>query len=264
MVISASCPLFAIESASPQNSVIQHESCALVSGINLKNRAEVLKAHNFIEAKSAYRYKVNGVGEEKVVQLELGDSNLGSRSHSIDKGEAELAARLSSLRYSGNPVMRLQKQDGTEIKQVVTVTDTHLGEFSQTDFAVSDTQMISASLVNVLEKATLVSTSEYYYNFAFTPVHETLVVRTELFSVRSVAKEILAANKVISNSEKILFKVIAGVKVSAEDKKQAPEELVRNMRKTLINYKLSKALGPEEGMLEKIYSALPSCEVVAK
>jgi hypothetical protein len=255
------CGLLSFTCTSAIANVLQDESCkiALPSYGNLK---EALALKGFSEATFNWQYQVNNKGPVLTSIMPVDNSELIDRKQ-FDLGKAELAAKLSFLRYSGVPELKVFNQDGSELPVKVNKIDTHMGSLEKKEVQLADTAPIRAVLYNVLEKAKLEKTEDRWYELSFVPVHRTLILETELFTIRSVAQEVLAGEDDIERTEKEALEVIAGYKSLKQLGNKIDAKDLNDIRFNLMNFKLAKK-ETEVSYKAKQEAAFPTCQIVKK
>lgn len=243
---------------------IEHENCTLTVP-SYSKMTENLKAKGFGPATYTWKYQVNGRGPVLEAQRVADNSELISRGEGVDGGAAELGATLKALRYSGIPEFRLFDSSGKPIPVKTHTTHSHIGAFIDYEFDVKDNETIQAALVVALEKAKVKSTDKYWYKLEYKPVHESTVVKSPKFTLRSLAQEALAKfqKEKMEPRERAALEIIAGRNVSLKERNSVDAEALNTMRFLLITQKLQGNLSEDE-LTRKSEAAFPVCKVKKK
>jgi hypothetical protein len=250
---------------------IKHEYCSMSINdeYNYEVYAALLPSKGFTRA--WYKHFITEHPGGNVVYLE-GDPldngyGLIDRKMEHNSAESALSAALNSIYFPRDMNIRVTKADGTIVKNSGEKSiETPFGDMSLLDskFEIKDDELIRASYVNVFYKPELnaATTNKEYYKLKFIPMHEMKVVESELFSLKSVANEIVKSGKfmgaTIGQQDMIKIKVIAGHKVDKSERQSVSDEELAEVRQAFILLKAKGKLDSKE-LSEKINTTIPSC-----
>lgn len=236
--------------------LLKHPTCTITPPYEPKI-ADALKAKGFEMAAYEYYYQVNGRGPVQHVAMSLENDSLVSRAD-IHYGREALQAKLSALRYDS---MKIRVYDAAG-KQIADHTETVHDAYTQERFDMNDTDVVRASLVFLLERAAVKTASQAWYEMEFSPIYEGEISKSESFTLRSLAENILAHSSGESDLDTEALQIIAGRKTA--DALTAPinNDALEAARMTLIESALGFGKISAEEMMQKEIAAIPECRKI--